>query len=334
MKRLLCVLCTLVLCLSLCGCGGEKMAEHWFFAMDTVITLRLSPDADEARMAEIFAEVEAITAEIAESLSRTHAGGDTYRFNKSAEGITDADEHFRAVIQRAMAIAEDTNGAFSPTMGTLTELWNITGGGPVPSEEAVAEALLHTDFRAVTVEEDGVSRTDRALQLDFGAIGKGYAAQKVLDYLRTTEIRYGLVSFGGNVGVFGEKPDGTPFKIGLSDPRDTSRTAGYLMAEDGFVSVSGDYERFFEEAGVRYHHILDPETGWPVRSGLSSAAVLSADGTLADALSTALFVMGVEDALAYYNAHPGEFEAVLITSDHEIILTPGLAADGRFIPEQ
>jgi len=310
------------------------MEEHWFFAMDTMITLRLSPDADDARMAEIFAEVEAITAEIAESLSRTHPGGDTYRFNKNPDGITDPADPFRIVIQRAMAIAEETDGAFSPTMGTLTELWNINGGGPRPSEKAIAEALSHTDFRDITFESDGVSRTDSAMQLDFGAIGKGYAVQKVLDYLRTTEIRYGLVSFGGNVGVFGTKPDGTPFKIGVTDPKDTSRTAGYLLAESGVVSVSGDYERFFEEAGVRYHHIMDPATGCPAQSGLSSAAVLSEDGTLADALSTALFVMGADEALAYYDAHPGTFEAVLITDENEIILTPGLAAGGNFIPAQ
>lgn len=310
------------------------MAEHWFFAMDTMITLRLSPDADDARMAEIFAEVEAITAEIAESLSRTHPEGDTYRFNKNPDGITDPADPFRIVIQRAMEIAEETDGAFSPTMGTLTELWNINGGGPRPSEKAIAEALSHTDFRDITFESDGVSRTDSAMQLDFGAIGKGYAAQKVLDYLRTTEIRCGLVSFGGNVGVFGTKPDGTPFKIGVTDPKDTSRTAGYLLAESGVVSVSGDYERFFEEAGVRYHHIMDPATGCPAQSGLSSAAVLSEDGTLADALSTALFVMGADEALAYYDAHPGTFEAVLITDENEIILTPGLAAGGNFIPAQ
>ena len=334
MKRFFCALCALMFCLSLGGCGEEKMAEHRFFAMDTMITLRLSPDADEARMEEIFAEAEAITAKIAEGLSRTNPRGDTYRFNESPDGITGAEDAFRIVIQRAVKIALDTDGAFSPAMGTLTELWNVNGGGPVPSEEDIADALSHTNFRDITFEQDGVTRTDSAIQLDFGAIGKGYAAQKVIDYLRTTEIRYGLVSFGGNVGVFGEKSDGTPFKIGLTDPRDTSRTAGYLLAEDGFVSVSGDYERFFEEAGVRYHHILDPETGWPARSGLSSAAVISADGTLADALSTALFVMGAEDALAYYNAHPGEFEAVLITNDQEIILTPGLAESGRFIPAE
>ena len=334
MKRFICALCAFLLCLPLCGCGGEKMAEHLFFAMDTVITLRLSPDADKARMAEIFAEVESITAEIAESLSRTHPQGDTCRFNASAEGVTDASEAFRVVTERAMEIAADTDGAFSPAMGTLTDLWNVNGGGPVPAEEAIAEALSHTDFRMITLAENGAVKTDSALRMDFGAIGKGYAAQKVLEYLRTTEIRYGLVSFGGNVGVFGEKPDGTPFKIGLTDPKDTSRTAGYLLAETGFVSVSGDYERYFDEGGIRYHHILDPKTGWPAQSGLSSVAVFSTDGALADALSTALFVMGEEKALAYYDAHAGEFEAVLITNEQKIILTAGLAREGRFIPAE
>ncbi len=334
MRRIICALCALLVCITLGGCGRDETADHMFFAMDTLITLRLSRDADDARMAEIFAGAEAIVTEIEKNLSRTIPDSDTSRFNNSASGIADAGIHFRAVTERALAIARETEGAFSPTMGTLSALWNITGGGPVPADSAISEALSHADFRCIAVTDAGIIKNDSGIQFDPGAIGKGYAAQKLIDYFRGTEIRWGLVSLGGNVGVFGEKPDGTPFKIGLTDPTDTSRTAGYLLAEDGFVSVSGDYERYFEADGVRYHHIMDPATGRPAESGLSSAAVISADGTLADALSTALFVMGADKALAYYDAHPGTFEAVLITKKNEIILTPGLAAGGGFIPAQ
>jgi len=316
-----------MLCLLLfSGCTG-RTEDHVFFAMDTLITLRLS-GADE----EDFRLAEELVSEIESSLSRTRAESGTSRINNSENGIPDADRHLQTVTELSLRIARETDGAFSPAMGTLTDLWNVNGGGPLPAQEAIAEAKRHADYRAFTVAESSVAKTDPAAKLDFGAVGKGYAAQQMVLMLRQS-CDWGLISLGGNVGVFGEKPDGTPFKIGITNPRDTSAPIGYLLIDEGFVSVSGDYERFFEEDGVRYHHILDPESGYPADSGLSSAAVWSRDGAAADALSTALFVMGAQKAMEYYNGHPGEFEAVLITKENKIILTPGLVWGESFLAD-
>lgn len=323
MKRFaaLAMLCFLLLS----GCTA-RTEDHVFFAMDTLITLRLS-GADE----EDFRLAEELAAEIESSLSRTRAESGTSRINNSENGIPDADRHLQTVTELSLRIARETDGAFSPAMGALTDLWNVNGGGPVPAQEAIAEAKSHADYRTFTAAESSVAKTDPAAKLDFGAVGKGYAAQQMVLMLRQS-CDWGLISLGGNVGVFGEKPDGTPFKIGITNPKDTSAPIGYLLIDEGFVSVSGDYERFFEEDGVRYHHILDPETGYPADSGLSSAAVWSRDGARADALSTALFVMGAQKAMEYYNGHPGEFEAVLITNENEMILTPGLTWGETFLP--
>ncbi len=333
MKRRIAVFCG-ILCLLLCGgCGRGAAYETAFFAMDTVMQIKIARDGRaEAELSEIASACETIVGRIERAISRTIPESECARLNASRDGITSEDGDFLTVLRRALETAEATDGAYSPTLGTLTELWDVGGGGHVPTETELREALAHTDHRALTADGGSVQKTDPLLKADFGGIGKGYAAEVVAAYLRSAGVSWGIVSLGGNVALVGEKPDGTPYRIGVTDPEDPSGAAGYLTAADGYVSVSGDYERYFEADGVRWHHIFDPSTGMPASSGLRSAAVWSRDGTLADALSTALFVMGTERALDYYAAHPGTFEAILIGADGAIVLTPGLAASGAFTP--
>lgn len=319
------------------GCGRQpQYAEHSFFAMDTLITLRISrrtadgDELDDVRMNAIFAQAEQFVQAAERVLSRTLADSDTARLNESDAGISCTDGMLPAVMTRALEIADATGGAFSPAMGRLTDLWNISGGGPVPSPEKIREALAHTDFRALSVDGMCILKSDPSLCADLGAVAKGWTAGQLCKKLSESGAAWGIVSLGGNVGVFGDKPDGNAYKIGISDPDASGEIIGYLLIKRGTVAVSGDYERFFEENGVRYHHIIDSADGMPADSGLRSTAVFSEDGALADALSTALFVMGAERALAYYDAHPGTFEAILITDESEVILTPGLVLGDDF----
>lgn len=324
MKHQAFLLCVLICLLLFSGCrsSGE---EYVFFAMDTYVTMRL-PGGSETEASQ----AEKLLYEIEQSLSRTRSTGTTFRMNASTNGIEPSDVYFVEVLETSLAIARETDGAFSPAMGALTDLWNVNGGGPVPDADRIREAKEHTDYRAFSLIDGAAEKSDADTLLDFGAVGKGYAAGKLVEYLEN-HLDWGLISLGGNVGVFGEKPDGTLFKIGITNPADTASPLGYLLIDGGFVSVSGNYERYFEENGIRYHHILDPADGYPADSGLSSAAVWSRDGAMADALSTALFVMGADKALEYYDMHPDLFEAVLITEQGEILLTPGLREDGRFL---
>jgi len=311
--------------------------EHTFFAMDTFVTLRLARAAadgtpmDDGRMETLFSGCEQIVSRLESEVSRTIPQSDTSRFNSSTAGIRCEGEELPRVLSRALDAAKSTNGAFSPAMGALINLWNISGGGPVPPQDAVQDARSHCDYTRLSMNGSEITKTDGALQLDLGGIAKGYAVDCLLSYLQDEGVAYGLVSLGGNVGVFGEKADGTPYTVGITDPREPASLAGYLHIRSGTVAVSGDYERFFEENGVRYHHILDPRTGMPADSGLCSVAVWSEDGALADALSTALFVMGAEEALRYYDAHAGTFEAVLITGAGEILVTEGLRRTDGFV---
>lgn len=306
-----------VLLLSGCAREPEEYRDTVFFAMDTYITVRLArTGVTEEQLDEAAAECERIVKELETVLSAHDPASELYALNHSGTEFTEISETLEDVLITAYDIHGITDGAYDCTFGGLAELWNITDGGPVPAQKDIDALLAHTGYDKITLDErrNTVMRPDPDVQLDLGGIGKGAAADRLIWYLETTEIPYGLVSVGGTIGVFGDKPDGTPYKIGIRDPDDPNGVIGYLLIDEGFVAVSGDYERYFEENGVRYHHIFDPSTGYPADSGLRSAAVHALNGAAADALSTALFVMGTDAALELYENHGG-FEAVLVSDD-------------------
>lgn len=324
-KRLL----PLFLCfplLTLCSCheSVSLYADSVFTGMDTAITLRLAADTDNALLHEATTAVEELVAELEHSLSCHDSQSELYALNQAPQLYLTEDTTLLSVLGTALHISDLTSGAYDPTMGALTDLWNVANGGPKPKDSAITEAMCHCGTDKLTIKEGTVTKTDPLLQLDLGGIGKGYALQSAVTLLDEKGIDYGLVSFGGNIGVFGEKPDGTPFQIGVKDPHNTSSVVGYVYIPHGFVSVSGDYERFFRQDGVIYHHILDPDTGYPADTGLSSVAVYAQNGAAADALSTALFVMGIEDGMALYESGTLSFEALFITADNQIVTTPGM----------
>lgn len=320
-----------VIFLLFCGCSEpEEYHDTVFFAMDTYITVRLARDGvTEEVLTEVSDECERIVTELESVLSAHDPDSELYRLNASDEGSVEISDPLEAVLVSAYDIAEQTNGAYDFTLGGLAELWNVTGGGPIPAQSDIDEALAHTGYDGITIDgtRNTVMRSDTDVQIDLGGIGKGAAADVLVRYLETTDIPYGLVSVGGTIGVFGEKPDGTPYKIGIRDPDDANGVIGYLLIDEGFVAVSGDYERYFEENGVRYHHIFDPADGYPADKGLRETAVYCTSGAAADALSTALFVMGTDAAMELYGT-VGGFEAVLV-SDDGIVQTEGARTEWK-----
>ncbi len=335
MRRAL-ILLLLVQTVLLCvGCTPDDFSDTTyvssFFAMNTYVTVRPADvmrdgqPADADVMETVLTECCALVTEIENTLSAALPESDTSRFNRSTAGITDASPLFAGLLSQSLAICDAVDGTFTPTLQTLTALWNVTGGGYVPTNAELAEALSHTDPAAVTVEGSAVRKTDAALMVDLGAIGKGYTAQVLIDRMRDAGLQSGLVSLGGNVGAFQIPTDLVAYTVGITDPADTSALIGNLALKNGFVSVSGDYERYFEADGERYHHIFDPETGKPADSDLRCAVVIAQDGALADALSTALFVMGEERALAFYDSGIYDFHAILVTADGRILVTADIA---------
>lgn len=308
----------LALLLVLTGCAPAKKYQKDFFAMDTFFELtaygKNAPEALEA--------AESLSLELDAELDATDPESALYALNEAGGGA--ASDGCAALLESALPLCESTGGAFDITLLRLSQAWGFSGGETrVPKPSGIAALLQNTGWEKVIYEGGAVAIPDGA-GLDFGAIAKGYAGQKIAELLASRGVESAMLSLGGNVQVLGRKPDGTLWNVGIADPADKEHILGSVAAEDAAVVTSGAYQRYFEEGGVRYHHILDPETGYPAQSGLTSVTIVAENGALADALSTALFVMGEEKALDYWREYGG-FETVLVTEDGRVLATGGAA---------
>jgi len=295
-------------------------------AMSTAIAVTL-PASDDARAAA--GAVIGLFRRLEDDLSEWREGSSLAEVNRRAGGEPVAvPPDLLALVERSLQIAERTGGAFDPTWAALWGLWDFQGEEPeVPDPEAVAEAAARVDWRKVEIDaEAGTIRLpEPGMKIGLGGIAKGYALDRAAELLRERGHRDFLIVAGGQVYAGGRRGD-RPWRIGIRDPRgDATDAFALLDLADGLSSsTSGDYESYFEVGGVRYHHILDPRTGYPAR-GLTSATVVAADATLADALSTALMVLGPDRGLALAEEWP-EVEAVLVTEDGAVRTTTGAAA--------
>ena len=294
MKRFFFLLFLCLPLLLLSGCA-EKEASRECFAMDTVMQLR----AYGPQAAAVLDAAEQEIYRLEGLLSCQDPEAELARCNTGSETVS---EETAALIQTALDLSAATGGAYDPTLYPLTLAWGFSGGQYRVPDEAELSA-----------------------QLDLGGIAKGYTAGRIRKILQDAGVRAAIVSLGGNVAAIGKKPGGGDWIVGLQDPQDPGSYFGTVAVSDACVVTSGGYQRYFEQDGVRYHHILDPKTGRPAASGLQSVSVVSQDDTLADALSTALFVMGLDAGAALYRAGDLAFEAVFMTDDGSVWITPGLA---------
>lgn len=259
-------------------------------------------------------------------LSRHRATSEVARINLAAgAGPVPVSPETLLLIDQAREFGELTDGAFDITVAPLLKLWRFAeGGGQVPPEESLRAAAALVDFRRVVADRGAgtVYLPVSGTEIDLGGIAKGYVVDRAVSVLRTNGITSASVDAGGDIRVIGGKPDGSPWRIGVRHPRERERIIAVLELRDSAVVTSGDYERYFLLDGTRYHHILDPDTGRPA-AGLASVTVVAADATTADALSTAVFVMGRERGLALIESLPG-VEAILVTGELKVILSSGL----------
>lgn len=310
------------------GCGGEEKAHRRnFFAMDTYMTMTAyGPQAEQGLEA-----AEKKIHELEAALSAMEPGSDIYRLNHRQGETAQVGEEAAQVLRGMRDAAEATGGAADPTIFPAVEAWGWTGGRPhVPDEAVLAEAMGRVGWEKLDIRGQTVT-LPAGMEVDPGAAGKGYAGRDAGRVLRRLGVTSAILSLGGNIEAVGARPDGTPWRVGLKAP-DAEGHAGLLEAADEAVVTSGSYERYFtDEDGRRYHHILDPATGYPAENGLLSVTVIGKDGLLCDALSTALFVMGPEKAAEFWRRHSG-FEMILITAGREILATEGAAA--RFKAEK
>lgn len=310
MRRFLLILFSLTLLLT--GCSSTNgYSSRDIYAMSTLISLNISDKTKDCE--KLLSKAEEMIYNYEKTFSVTNSKSEISLFNQSKSAKKLSDDAI-CVINTALDVAKNTKGAYDPTCFYLTELWNISGGGYLPNEDEIEAALLKTDYTLLCTEENLLKKDSPDIKVDLGGVAKGYVLQKTVEFL-SKDAEYGMISIGGNVGVWGEKPDSSKWEIGIRDPFNTNDVVGYFQITEGYVSVSGDYERFFEENGVRYHHIFDPKTGYPVTNTTHSVAVFTDDAALGDALSTALFVMGYRDAVKLYESKTYKFEALFVTDD-------------------
>ena len=339
-RKLTALLLTLALLPTLAACGEQGAAgeTRTVYAMDTVMNLTVYGEKAASALENAEKELHTLDESV---LSRTAEGSELFALN-AANGETvsyAADDPLPQLIETALAISEATGGAFDPTLAPVLDAWGFTKDTRrVPPAEELAALLAHTGRGKVTLEKtaegESVTLLDGA-QLDLGGIAKGYAADLLRAQLEKEGVASAALDLGGDVFVMGEKSDGSDWRIAVKDPGDTESYLGIVAASDAFIVTSGVYERYFEENGVRYHHILDPRTGCPAESGLVSVTVVCKNGAWADALSTACFVLGTDKALALRDelaAQGNGFELILVTDDGRVLYTGGLAA--AFTPNE
>lgn len=301
----------------LTSCSAPTYESSNFFVMDTLAEVRVYGVDKNASNALIVCKQVAESLE--QKISATKEGSDTYAFNHSeADAFSD---EFIELTRLSLDFSELTDGYFDATSGRLIDLWKgCEEEGRFPTDAEKATALHALGYQKIQVDENTVKKASHELMLDFGAIGKGYAADKMEESLKENGIECGMISFVSSVTVFG----GRDFKIGIRRPDTSGELCGYVTLRDESLSVSGDYERFYEIDGERYPHILNTKTGEPASSELHSVVVISDSGVAADALSTAIFVMGIERAAELYQRDKLDFEFLCITGD-KMVVSEGFA---------
>lgn len=330
-KKYIAVLLVVVMMITFTACQNKRENETQqkdatTFLMGTVVQMRVYGSNAQEVIDNSFARLR----EIENEMSTTIVSSEISRINTHpGEDIKVNADTYR-VIKKAVEYANLTNGRFNPAIGPLVKLWGIgTENARVPAKDEIKEALKLVNYQWIDLDDKQmtVMLEKQGMSLDLGAIAKGYAADEVRKIVKDSKVKSAYVNLGGNVLVIGGKSDGTPWKVGIQDPR---HNRGNVMASidvrDKTLVTSGNYERYFEKDGVIYHHILDPDTGYPADSGLLSCTIITTDSFDADVLSTSIFILGPAKGLELVEEIDG-VEAMLITKDLGIILSSGIEGE-------
>lgn len=327
MKKRICFLMPLLLLLVSCGTarqGAEATRTGIFF--DTVIQVTIYHE----RAQELLDEAFRMAAAYEDLLSTKNEGSDIWNINHAQGEPVPVSSETVYLIQSALSFTELSGGKIDPTIAPLTELWDFssehTESHHVPGDSQIRERLQHVDARAISISGSDVCLTDPDAAIDLGFIAKGYIADKIKEFLLEEGVESALINLGGNVLAVGSKPDSEPFKIGIQKPFSPRGTAAAAIpVSDQSLVSSGTYERCFEEDGVLYHHILDPDTGYPAVTDLDSVTILSDSSMAGDGLSTTCLMLGLSAARELMESLEGT-EALFITKDGSLHYTSGFPA--------
>ncbi|MEG1848964.1 MAG: FAD:protein FMN transferase [Oscillospiraceae bacterium] len=318
----------LVFVLALTGCRASNKqlaaepAVGVEFVMNTLVEQRWYGEHAQEAYDEIIASLRTLE----QKLSLYVETGEIAQLNAAAgKAPVAVSKDVYQLLKAAVACGEASDGAFDLTIAPLTLCWDIAGEHPhIPAQEEIDRARALVDYRKLRLDDQAQTAflEEPGMQVDLGGVAKGMAASAMREIAQKHGVQ-GFLSIGGNMMVEGKKPDATDFRIGIRDPRADQTEYIAVLALDGLtMATTGDYERYFIENGVRYHHILDPFTGYPSQSDLISVTVISENGTLADCLSTTIFLQGSE-ALEHYFARD-DCMVLAVTRDKKVYATPAL----------
>lgn len=321
------IICAVVLSSGIVvGCGksgylgiNSNQENRSFFAMDTYMKIT----AYGENTAEILAEAEEKIHEFEKKWSVTDEESEIFKANHSGGKKVTVSEDTAEILDFSLNMSELTGGVLDCTMYPVLAEWGFTTGEyRIPKTAEITELLGKTGYEKISLEEKDLT-VPEGMQVDLGAVGKGFAGDAVIEILKENGVESAILDLGGNIQTIGSKPDGKDWRLGLRDPSGEG-TFAVLEISDAAVVTSGGYERYFVgDDGERYWHILDPETGCPARSGLVSVTIIGSEGKLCDALSTSIFVMGAEKATEYWRKNGG-FEMVLADENGKIYITEGI----------
>ncbi|MCR5556257.1 MAG: FAD:protein FMN transferase [Butyrivibrio sp.] len=285
--------------------------------MDTIMELQAYGND------QVLADAEAMIRDIEKKVSVTDEGSEISALNSN--GKAELSEITGDLLSRALEICRETEGALDISIYPVLKAWGFTTGEyQVPSEKELSSLLQSVDYRKVALD-NGSATIEPGMQIDLGSVTKGYTSSRIADYFRRQGVTSALINLGGNVQCIGTKPGGENWKVAIKSPYKESKSGVFAVIEtkDKAIITSGGYERYFEENGETYWHILDPGTGKPAKNGLISVTIIGEDGLMCDGLSTALFVKGLDGATDYWKNHEG-FDAVFITMDGDVYITEGI----------
>ncbi len=316
----------LMLCMMIMlgSCAQEKdlpkQTEVGFY-LNTVITLTAYTDNTQ-----VLKDALTECGRYEKLLSRTIEGSDVWRINHADGQPVQVSDETAEILRCAQRIAELSGGAFDVTIAPVSTIWDFTSGEAVlPDAEEIARAAELVDYTKLELDGNTV-RLPAGMMIDLGGIAKGYIADRIKRWLEGKNVKHAILSFGGNVVAVGRKPDGTDWKVGIQDI--DKPTGEYMLVSrntGGSTVTSGIYERGFDLDGIRYHHLLSTETGWPVQNELASVTIFSDSSMEGDALSTTAFVLGTEDGLKLIESLEG-IEAVFIARDRTAVYSSGAEA--------
>ena len=317
MKKLIAVLLVLA-SLPLSACAKTEKQSVVGYYLDTVVTLTAYVDD-----AQVLQDALEECGRYERLLSRTIEGSDVWRINHASGQPVKVSDDTLTILDCARQVSALSDGMFDVTIAPVSTLWDFTSGAAVlPDADAIAGAAELVDISKLEIDGGEVTLPE-GMMIDLGGIAKGYIADAVKRYLMDRGVESAILSFGGNIVAIGMKPDGSPWKVGIQDI--DKPTGEYMLVSKnygGSTVTSGIYERGFDLDGVRYHHILDPHTGWPVQNELASVTIFSESSMWGDALSTGAFALGTQKGMAMIEGLEG-IEAVFIARDRTATYTSG-----------